>query len=56
MNYQAPGAAIAPMERAMRLSESVIRYLTLVVDEVTEDDDLADSAGAQTPSQVPAGS
>ena len=46
MNYQAPGAAIAPMERAMRLSEAVIRYLTLVVDEVTEDDDLADSAGA----------
>lgn len=29
MNYQAPGAAIAPMERAMRLSEDVIRYLTV---------------------------
>lgn len=29
MNYKAPGAAIAPMERAMRLSEDVIRYLTV---------------------------
>lgn len=29
MNYDAPGAAIAKLERAMRLSEDVIRYLTL---------------------------
>lgn len=29
MNYQAPGAAIATLERAMRLSEDVIRYLTV---------------------------
>lgn len=29
MNYTAPGTAIAPMERAMRLSEEVIRYLTI---------------------------
>ncbi len=29
MNYKAPGAAIAPLERAMRLSEDVIRYLTV---------------------------
>ena len=29
MNYEAPGTAIAPMERAMRLSEDVIRYLTI---------------------------
>lgn len=28
MNYQAPGAAVAPLERAMRLSDEVIRYLT----------------------------
>jgi small subunit ribosomal protein S6 len=28
MNYTAPGTAIAIMERAMRLSEEVIRYLT----------------------------
>lgn len=29
MNYRAPGNAIAPMERAMRLSEEVVRYLTV---------------------------
>ena len=29
MNYTANGSAIAPMERAMRLSEEVIRYLTI---------------------------
>ncbi|MBH8554521.1 30S ribosomal protein S6 [Nostocaceae cyanobacterium CENA357] len=29
MNYTSPGNAIAPMERAMRLSEEVIRYMTI---------------------------
>ena len=29
MNYTGPGGAIAPMERAMRLSEEVIRYMTI---------------------------
>jgi small subunit ribosomal protein S6 len=29
MNYQAPGTAVAPLERAMRLSDEVIRYLTI---------------------------
>lgn len=29
MNYQADGTQIAPLERMMRLSEDVIRYLTL---------------------------
>jgi small subunit ribosomal protein S6 len=29
MNYTAPGSAIALLERAMRLSEEVIRYLTI---------------------------
>ncbi|AFZ25365.1 SSU ribosomal protein S6P [Cylindrospermum stagnale PCC 7417] len=28
-NYTAPAKAIAPLERAMRLSEEVIRYLTV---------------------------
>jgi small subunit ribosomal protein S6 len=32
MNYRAPGAAIAVMERAMRLSDDVIRYLTIKQD------------------------
>ena len=41
MNYQAPGSVIAPLERAMRLSEEVIRYLTIKqeVPEETPDDD-----------------
>jgi len=44
------------MERAMRLSESVIRYMTLVVDETAEDEELSDTVGAsQAPSQAPAG-
>jgi small subunit ribosomal protein S6 len=29
LNYTAPATAIAPFERAMRLSEDVIRYLTI---------------------------
>ncbi|MBD2437991.1 30S ribosomal protein S6 [Nostoc sp. FACHB-110] len=29
MNYTGPGTIIAPLERAMRLSEEVIRYLTI---------------------------
>jgi len=29
MNYQGNGSHVAPMERMMRLSEDVIRYLTL---------------------------
>ena len=29
MNYTGPGKVIAPLERSMRLSEEVIRYLTL---------------------------
>ncbi|PIG92143.1 30S ribosomal protein S6 [Gloeocapsopsis sp. IPPAS B-1203] len=29
MNYQAPGRVIAQLERAMRLSDEVIRYLTI---------------------------
>jgi small subunit ribosomal protein S6 len=29
MNYQADGKQVAPLERAMRLGEEVIRYLTI---------------------------
>jgi small subunit ribosomal protein S6 len=41
MNYQGTGSQIAPMERAMRLDENVIRYLTLKQDD-TKDKDEAD--------------
>lgn len=33
MNYQADGRQVAPLERAMRLSEDVIRYLTIKLEE-----------------------
>ena len=39
MNYQGVGKIIAPLERAMRLSENVIRYLTIkqpLTDDLTE--------------------
>jgi small subunit ribosomal protein S6 len=31
MNYEADGKQVAPLERAMRLSEEVIRYLTIKI-------------------------
>jgi small subunit ribosomal protein S6 len=39
MNYTDGGAAVAPMERSMRLSEEVVRFLTVkqeVAEEVAE--------------------
>ena len=42
MNYQGPGTVIAPLERSMRLSEEVIRYLTIkqeVSEKSTPEDD-----------------
>jgi small subunit ribosomal protein S6 len=41
MNYDAPGMAIAALERAMRLSDEVIRYLT------TKPQPLAEVAAAE---------
>jgi small subunit ribosomal protein S6 len=49
MNYRAPGAAIAPLERAMRLSEEVIRYLTIRADENEPTED------SEAPSAAPLG-
>jgi small subunit ribosomal protein S6 len=37
MNYEAPGTAIAAMERSMRLSDEVIRYLTTKPQPVAEE-------------------
>lgn len=37
MNYKAKGKAIAVLERAMRLSDEVIRYLTIKPEATTED-------------------
>lgn len=35
LNYTAPGSHVKPLERAMRLSDEVIRYLTMVVEAPT---------------------
>jgi small subunit ribosomal protein S6 len=37
MNYQADGSQIASLERAMRLSEEVIRYLTIKLKDIKTD-------------------
>lgn len=47
MNYQAPGSVIAPLERAMRLSEEVMRYLTIkqeVPEETPEEEEVTEAA------------
>ncbi len=49
MNYQAPGTAIAPMERAMRLSEDVIRYLTILFEEPAEDSGESEETASAAP-------
>lgn len=45
MNYSGPGSAIAVLERAMRLSDEVVRYLT-VKQEITDEAAPADEAEA----------
>jgi small subunit ribosomal protein S6 len=56
MNYTGPGKTIAPLERAMRLSENVLRYLTIKqdLDEAAEVD-LDASATTDAPSTPPPG-
>lgn len=49
MNYQVDGSAIAPMQRQMRLSENVIRFLTLTVDEIPESSSELKSTPTVTP-------
>ncbi|NJK40805.1 MAG: 30S ribosomal protein S6 [Acaryochloridaceae cyanobacterium SU_2_1] len=44
MNYTGPGSAIAKLEREMRISEDVIRYLTLINDSPTSETE--ESTGA----------
>ncbi len=56
MNYAAPGTAIAPMERAMRLSEDVIRYLTILFEEPSEDSEADAMDDRTTESAAPLGS
>ncbi|MBF2033937.1 MAG: 30S ribosomal protein S6 [Leptolyngbyaceae cyanobacterium T60_A2020_046] len=37
MNYTGPGSVVAPLERAMRLNEGVLRYLTVKQDTSEEE-------------------
>jgi small subunit ribosomal protein S6 len=52
MNYSGPGTIIAPLERSMRLSDEVIRYLTVkqevegILPETEGDEDVAPEAVA----------
>jgi small subunit ribosomal protein S6 len=45
MNYTGDGTQIAPLERAMRLSDEVIRYLTIKLKE-TKSAEVAESSEA----------
>jgi len=38
MNYTAPGTAVAVLEKSMRLSDEVIRYLTIKPEEIAAPD------------------
>ena len=51
MNYQSPGDAVKMMERAMRLSEDVIRYLT--IKQELPSDDAAEPAVEEVVSERP---
>jgi len=44
MNYTADGSQIAPLERAMRLSDEVIRYLTIKLKAESDSDSTAEVA------------
>jgi small subunit ribosomal protein S6 len=44
MNYDAPGTAVAVMERAMRISDDVIRYLTIKPEEIAPSEEEAVAA------------
>lgn len=44
MNYEAQGTAIAIMERAMRLSDEVIRYMTIKPEPIASEDAPEESA------------
>ncbi|PSO61870.1 MAG: 30S ribosomal protein S6 [Cyanobacteria bacterium QH_8_48_120] len=47
MNYEADGSHVAPLERAMRLSEEVIRYLTMKIKQPKKKDQKPASQGTQ---------
>lgn len=48
LHYQADGQQIAPLERAMRLSEDVLRFLTLKIDALPNTGEEAEAVAAET--------
>jgi small subunit ribosomal protein S6 len=54
MNYQIDGDVIAPLQRQMRISENVIRFLTLSVDEIPQSTTEIPSTPTVTPQSEPA--
>jgi len=54
MNYQVDGDVIAPLQRQMRISENVIRFLTLSVDEIPQSTTEIPSTPTVTPQSEPA--
>lgn len=54
MNYQIDGDVIAPLQRQMRISENVIRFLTLSVDEIPQSSSELKSTPTVTPQPEPA--
>ncbi len=54
MNYQIDGNVIAPLQRQMRISENVIRFLTLTVDEIPQSTADISSTPTVTPQSEPA--
>ena len=47
MNYQGDGSQIAPLERAMRLGEEVIRYMTLKIKHPNNESDNESEVSAE---------
>lgn len=56
MDYTAPGTVIASLERAMRLSESVLRYLTVKQEVDPVEGDEPDVMAAPAPAPAAPGS
>ncbi|HBW57045.1 MAG TPA: 30S ribosomal protein S6 [Oscillatoriales bacterium UBA8482] len=51
MNYEGPGAQIAVLERSMRISDEVIRYLTIKEEVTVEPTEATEATEAEPESQ-----
>lgn len=53
MNYRVEGEAIKPLQRQMRLSENVIRFLTLTVEDIPQAPESSETPIEATPEPKP---